>query len=49
MEGLSTSIRAFLTRRLDTYTIVSYVVLAALVSIVALGVGVIVAGQVSRL
>ena len=49
MEGLSTSIRALLTRRLDTYTIVSYVVLAALVAIVALGVGVIVAGQVSHL
>jgi hypothetical protein len=49
VEGLSTSIRAFLTRRLDTYTIVSYVVLVALVAIVALGVGVIVAGQVSNL
>jgi hypothetical protein len=49
VEGLATSIRAFLTRRVDTYMIVSYVVLAALVALVALGVAVIVAGQVSRL
>ena len=49
MGGLSTAVRAFFTRRLDPYLIVSYAVLCAATLVVVALAAVIVVNQLSSL